>query len=85
MKLVYCGQFLDFTGYGIAARKYLKSIHEYLVSSDVDIDFRIYTSTVAPLESSEVPQETLEHLELYEFKNNEELSEFISDGDHVCI
>jgi len=85
MKLVYCGQFLDFTGYGIAARKYLKSIHEYLVSSDVDIDFRIYTSTVAPLENSKVPQETLEHLELYEFKNNEELSEFISDGDHVCI
>ena len=38
IKIIYCGQFTDSSGYGSAARGYLKSLHD----SGVDVDLKVH-------------------------------------------
>ena len=44
-KIVYCGQFMDLSGYGIAARKYLEILD--LVAEKNNINLKVYI-TLSP-------------------------------------
>ena len=45
MRIVYCGQFKDSSGYGVAARGYLKAIDHYLSNNDSDLKLKIHPIT----------------------------------------
>jgi len=81
-KIVYCGQFHDLTGYGIAARSYLKSIDSYISKND-DIELKLY-STVIQTDKDLNPEEDA-LINKYLFSNQNELEEYISSNDYICL
>ena len=93
INVVYCGQFRDFTGYGVAARGYLKSFEEYEKISQKDrerdnfgnqkVNLKIY-SIVGADGSKKISDEEMSLIEKYEFKNDEEIQEFIKE-DYICV
>jgi len=82
MRIVYCAQFRDFSGYGVAARGYLKSLDEFLQKNPQSIDLKIYSAVVGknPLLS----EEELLLLKKYEFKNDKEIDEYLN-SDYLFI
>ena len=46
MKIVYCAQFRDQTGYGVAARGYLKALDHFLDKNSNLGDLKIYLSLI---------------------------------------
>ena len=84
-KIVYCGQFMDFSGYGIAARKYLEILD--MVAENNNIDLKIYTalSPFAPpnLESFSEKEQRL--INKYSFTDDASLKKFIDNNDYECI
>jgi len=76
MRLVYLGQFRDVSGYAIAARGYLKALDTYLQNNPDAFELKIYS----PIASSSRLEEAEKLLiERYEFENDQDLDNFISD------
>ena len=83
-KIVYCGQFRDLTGYGVAARSYLSAIDSFLSNSETsEVCFKIYPIDIAT--NNILDDDMLKLVKKYSFKNQEELSDFLSDGEYDCI
>ena len=84
-KVIYCGQFVDFSGYGIASRKYLETLD--LVAKDKDIDLKIYIalSPFAPNDLSPFSEKEQALIKKYAFTSDEEIEDFIKDNDYECI
>ena len=81
-KIVYCGQFHDLTGYGIAARSYLKSLDSY-VSNNSDVELKIYSTVIQTDKNLNAQDAAL--LDKYLFSNQDELEEYISSNDYTCL
>ena len=82
-KIVYCGQFMDISGYGIAARRYLNAIDS--ASQDHEIDLKIYICMAATAKLESLNEKEQELIRKYSFANDKEIDSFISDGDYECI
>jgi len=82
-KILYCGQFKDLTGYGIAARGYLAAIDKFLDQSGSDVDFKIYPIDIVTNQSLE--SSYLNLINKHSFTNQIELESFVKDGDYECI
>jgi len=81
MRIVYCAQFHDLSGYGIAARGYLKSLDSVLQSSD-EIELKLYSTIVNKDKSLSNDYKNL--IEKYEFKGDEEIDEWVN-GEYLFI
>lgn len=81
-KIVYCGQFHDLTGYGIAARSYLKSIDSHISNND-DVELKLYSTVIQPDEN--LNSEDAELINKYIFSNQSELEEYVSSNDYICL
>jgi len=82
-KVIYCGQFKDLTGYGIAARSYLMALDEYLTNNKSDIDLKIYP--IDALKNDILEKKYTDLIEKYSFSSQDSLDEFIGDGDYICL
>tara|TARA_Y100000592_G_scaffold45373_1_gene71966 strand:+ start:6212 stop:8224 length:2013 start_codon:yes stop_codon:yes gene_type:complete len=82
-KVIYCAQFLDLSGYGIAARRYLDCLD--LAIDDKEIDLKIYSSIAAPVELTSLTSREQELIKKYSFVDDEEISKFIENNDYECI
>jgi glycosyltransferase involved in cell wall biosynthesis len=84
-KIIYCGQFMDFSGYGIAARKYLETLD--LVVQKNNIDLKIYTalSPFAPADLKPFSLRERELIEKYSFSSDADIEQFIQDNNYECI
>ena len=71
-KIIYCGQFHDLTGYGIAARSYLKAIDSY-ISQQNDVELKIYSIVIQA--DSTISEEDNNLINKYLFSSDEELEE----------
>jgi len=81
MNLVYCAQFRDQTGYGVAARGYLKALDSY-IKKNKNISLKIY-STIAS-ESKKLSDEERSLIKKYEFKDDLDIENTIR-GDYSFI
>ena len=77
MNIVYCGQFRDSAGYGVAARGYLKSLDAYLSSHPDSFNLKLYSSVVK--QSDKLTSDEVALLEKYEFINDEDIEKIISE------
>ena len=82
-KIIYCGQFRDITGYGIAARSYLSAIDEFLSDNKDEILFKIYPIDI--LTNENLDNKTNNLIDKYSFNNQNELFDFLNDGEYECI
>jgi len=82
MNLVYCAQFRDLTGYGVAARSYLKALDAHIENNNVDVNLKIYTPIV--MKSNRLSKEETDLIEKYEFKNDEDINKTIEE-DYVFV
>ena len=82
MNIVYCAQFRDSAGYGVAARGYLKSLDEYLKKNPDAYNLKLYSSVVA--QSNRMTTDEISLIEKYEFQNDEDIEEMISQ-DYIFI
>tara|TARA_A100001515_G_scaffold125947_1_gene110969 strand:- start:8970 stop:10943 length:1974 start_codon:yes stop_codon:yes gene_type:complete len=83
IKIIYCAQFKDLTGYGIASRSYLSAIDKFLQSSKINVDFKIYPIDI--ITNSELEEDYLELIKKYSFTSQDELDSFVKNGDYECI
>ena len=81
MKVIYCGQLTDSSGYGSAARGYLQAIDAFLLDNPDAFDLRVYN--IAFEGSSKISDKNKEIIKKYSFKSSEDLNEFIQD-DYVA-
>ena len=81
-KIVYCGQFHDLTGYGIAARSYLKALDSYISNCD-DVELKAYSVIIQ--NDVTLSDEDKNLIDKYTFKSNEELEEYINNNDYICL
>lgn len=79
VKVIYCGQFTDSSGYGSAARGYIESLDK----SDVDIDLKVHN--VAFEGSTKISKEKKELISKYSFKSSSDLKEWIKDSNYILI
>ena len=70
MNLVYIGQYRDSSGCGVAARKYIKSLHEYTSKAGVDLNFKLYAPVA---EKTNFHNSISDLIEKYEFKSDKEI------------
>ena len=63
MNVVYCAQFRDSAGYGVAARGYLKSLDEYLKKNPTAYNLKLYSSVVA--QSNKMTTDEISLIEKY--------------------
>ena len=77
MNIVYCGQFRDSAGYGVAARGYLKSLDAYLSENPDSFKLKLYSSVVK--QSDKLTLEEIRLLEKYEFIDDEDIDNTISE------
>ena len=82
MRIVYCGQFRDRSGYAIAARGYLKSIDHYLSQNKDSVELKIYSTIVN--EDTDLSSEYIDLIQKYEFKDDEEIKKWM-EGDYLFI
>ena len=78
MKIVYCAQFRDQTGYGVAARGYLKALDCFISKNSNLYDLKIY-STVAS-ESHTLSEEEISLLKKYEFENDFDIEKTLKEN-----
>ena len=81
MRIVYCAQFRDFSGYGIAARGYLKSLDAFSKTHPNSLNLKIYSAIVG---DTNLSNEEVELINKYEFKNDEEITEWTKE-DYVFV
>ena len=77
MNLVYCAQFRDQTGYGVAARGYLKSL-DYYIRNTKSVSLKIYSSIAS--ESDSLSQEEKALIEKYEFVDDSDIEKTLKDS-----
>ena len=53
INVVYCAQFRDSAGYGVAARGYLKALEEYLKKNPDAFNLKLYSSVVSQCDHPE--------------------------------
>ena len=82
MNIVYCGQFRDSAGYGVAARGYLKSLDAYLSKNPDSFSLKLYSSVVK--QSDKLTSEEIKLVEKYEFVDDEDIEKTIS-GDYIFV
>jgi len=82
MNLVYCGQFRDSAGYGVAARGYLKSLDAYISKNSSDLNLKIYSSIIK--QSDKLTEEELSLITKYEFLGDEDIKEIMSQ-DYTLV
>ena len=76
MKIVYIGQYRDSSGYGVAARKYIRSLDIFRKNSDKDFELRLYAPVA---EKSDFYNNCQDLIDAHEFKSDEEISNFIKE------
>lgn len=81
-KIIYCAQFHDLTGYGIAARSYLKALDTY-VSQTEDIELKVYSVVIQ--NDSTLSEDDKELIDKYLFTDNIELEEYIRENNYTCL
>ena len=84
-KVVYCGQFMDLSGYGIAARKYLEILDLVASKNSIELKAYISLSPFAPPDLSTFSPKEQQLIEKYCFNSNTDIDEFIKDNDYECI
>ena len=84
-KIVYCAQFMDLSGYGIAARKYLEILDLVVDKNDIELKIYIPVSPFAAKDLNFFTDKEQSLIQKYWFKDDLELNEFISDNDYECI
>lgn len=77
MRIVYCGQFRDQTGYGVAARGYLKSFDTYLQKNPGAFSLKLYS--VIASESNKLSDSDLSLLRKYEFESDDDIDKLIEE------
>jgi len=77
MKIVYCAQFRDHTGYAIAARRYLKALDHFLQENEGKFSLHLYS--VMSMRTDKIPNEEKDLLEKYEFKNDAEIQDILKE------
>ena len=82
-KIIYCGQFMDMSGYGIAARKYLEILDPIIQKRN--INFKIYSCLGAVLDESAFTAKEKELINKYSFNDNKEIEDFIQNSDYECV
>ena len=81
-KIVYCGQFHDLTGYGIAARSYLKAIDTF-VSQQNNVELKVYSVVIQ--NDATLSDEDRSLIDKYLFKSDEELEQYIKNNEYICL
>ena len=80
MRIVYCGQFEDASGYGVAARGYLKALDKYLSNWPNDFleksQLKVHPIVFENINKNSKEDNSL--IDKYRFSNNTEMDEFIS-------
>jgi len=82
MKVVYCAQFRDHTGYGIAARRYLKALDCFLEQNKNNFSLHVYS--VVATDINELSKEEQDLIEKYEFKSDQEIQSVL-EKDYTFI
>jgi len=82
VNVVYCGQFRDSAGYGVAARGYLKSLDSYISKNPDSLSLKIYSSIVK--QSDKLTGSELELITKYEFADDGDVKKTISE-DYTLI
>jgi len=77
MKIVYCAQFRDHTGYAIAARRYLKALDQFLQKNEGKFSLHVYS--VVALNAGKLSKEEENLLQKYEFKNDSEIQDVMKE------
>ena len=82
-KIIYFGQFEDSSGYGNAARNYLKCFDKFLNKYSSVVDFRIYSIKCEPRSCTTIEEDEL--LRKYRLNSIEEIQSFVDSGTKaVC-
>jgi len=82
-KVVYCAQFLDLSGYGIAARRYLDALD--MAANKGEIELKIYTTVAAGVKLNSLSPREQELFKKYSFKSDASITSFIADSDYECV
>lgn len=82
-KVVYCAQFLDLSGYGIAARRYLDALD--MAANKGEIELKIYTTVAAGVKLNSLSTREQELFKKYSFKSDASITSFIADSDYECV
>ena len=82
MKLVYCAQFRDTSGYANAARGYVCAIDEYLKKHNLSFDLKLHDISIE--NKSVLNQEDKELINKYEFLSDDEIKNFTKD-DYIFL
>jgi len=82
MKLVYCAQFRDTSGYANAARGYIRAINEYLKTHKLSFDLKLHDISIE--NKSVLNQEDKDLINKYEFISENEINEFIKE-DYIFL
>ena len=77
MKIVYCGQFEDASGYGVAARGYLRAVDAYLDKNPSKFEIKVHPVTFENINKNSSEDNSL--IDKYRFANTAEMNDFISD------
>jgi len=83
MKIVYCAQFRDSSGYAVASRGNLRSLDAFLQKNPNAFELKIL-----PLSAGEVNRLSKEEekiIKKYEFSHKAEIDETCKAGDHICL
>ena len=76
MNVIYCGQFTDSSGYGVAARGYLKALDEYTKKESKKINLKIHCIKFEGHDKTTKEEQAL--IKKYSFKNDYEIDQFVS-------
>ncbi len=82
MNIIYCGQFTDSSGYGVAARGYLKAIDEYVKKESKKINLKIHNIKFEGHDKTTKEEKALQ--KRYSFKSDNQLEQFIKK-DFVLV
>tara|TARA_Y100000310_G_scaffold342618_1_gene446603 strand:+ start:1218 stop:3290 length:2073 start_codon:yes stop_codon:yes gene_type:complete len=77
MKLVYCAQFRDTSGYANAARGYVRAINEYLKTHELSFDLKLHDISLE--NKSVLNQEDKDLINKYEFVSEDEIKSFTEE------
>jgi len=79
-KIIYVGQFTDASGYGSAARKYLRLLDKYLDINQYEL--KVYNSSYEGKDS--ISDKDLKILNKY-ILNNDQIIDYISKKDYIAL
>ena len=86
MNIVFLGQFTDASGYGNAARGYLKSLDYYIIKNNLDINLKIHTLGYERQNEENYNQEEANLIEKYEIKHLSDLEyKKLLEDDYIFI